>query len=131
MVIKKKKSVLKKKKKKIKAPFVSKYAPVDYEALMAVPKIKFTMKLIKIKSENSHFDLFIPNNVTVSRIKELINEKHMGSCYNIKLYLDPSNPTKLLEDDLNIKLKDMGFKLEQDLFYEFDPIIHPLLEMGN
>ena len=130
MVLKKTKKSLKK-KKKVKVPFVSKYAPVDYENLMSVPKIKFSMKLINIKSENSHFDLYIPNNVTVSRIKEMINYKHMGSCYNIRLYVDPSNPTKTLEDDKIIKLKDMGFKLEQDLYYEFDPIIHPLLEMGN
>jgi len=131
MVLKKKKSGGLKKKKKEKEPFISKYAPVDYEALMAVPKIKFMMNMIKIKSESSHFELNIPNNVTVSRIKELINEKHCGSCWNIRLYLDPSNPTKILDDKSMVKLKDLGFKPEQDLYYEFDPVKHPLLEMGN
>lgn len=117
------------KKKKEKIPFVSKYAPVDYEQLMMIPKVKLTIKLNNIKSESSLFEANIPENSTVARIKEIINEKHGGSCNNIRMYLDSSDKTKSLEGLNNKSLNEIGLTGEINIFYEFDPIKHPLLEM--
>lgn len=119
-----------KKKKKVKEPFISKYAPVDYEKLMFIPKTKLTIKLISLKSENSTFEAFINENNTVSRIKEVINEKHGGACSNIRLYMILNEKNITLENDLNKQLKDVGLVGECNILYEFDPIIHPLLEMN-
>jgi len=124
-----KKSSKKSKKKKEKEPFISKYAPVDYEKLMTIPKTKLTIKLANIKSENSTFEEYISETSTVSRIKEVINEKHSGSCSNIRLLLDLNDKNKTLENVLSKQLKDVGLVGECTIFYEFDPIIHPLLEM--
>jgi len=128
--MKKSKKGKKLKKKKEKEPFISKYAPVDYKALMFVPKTKLIIKLENIKSEDSTFECFISETSTVSRIKEIVNEKHQGSCANIKLYLDLNDKNKTLENDLNKQLKEVGLVGERNIFYEFDPIKHPLLEMG-
>ena len=128
--MKKSKKGKKSKKKKEKEPFISKYSPVDYEQLMFVPKTKLTIKLANIKSENSTFESFITETSTVSRIKEVINEKHGGSCANILLYLDLNDKNKTLEKDLNRQLWEVGLVGECNIFYEFDPIKHPLLEMN-
>ncbi len=119
----------KKKKKKIKEPFISKYAPVDYEKLMTVPRTRLIIKLANIKSENSTFEAYVEETCTVSRIKEIINDKHLGSCSQIRLYLDLSDKTKTLEKYLNKQLKEVGLIGESNIYYEFDPILHPLLEM--
>jgi len=128
--MKKSKTGKKSKKKKEKEPFVSKYAPVDYDQLMFVPKTKLTIKLANIKSEHSTFEALITENSTVFRIKEVINEKHGGSCANIRLYYDLTDKNKTLEKDLNKQLKEVGLIGECNVFYEFDPIQHPLLEMN-
>jgi len=120
----------KSRKKKEKEPFISKYALVDYEKLMFIPKTKLKIKLANIKSENSTFEAYITETSTVSRIKEIINEKHGGSCAIIRLYLDLNDKNKTLENDLNKQMKEVGLVGECDVFYEFDPIIHPLLEMN-
>jgi len=116
----------KSKKKKAKEPFVSKYAPVDYEKLMFIPKTKLTIKLKSLKSENSTFEAFIGENNTVSRIKEVINEKHGGACSNIRLFMTLNEKNFTLENDLNKQLKEVGLVGECNVLYEFDPIIHPL-----
>lgn len=128
--MKKSKKGKKSKKKKDKEPFISKYLPVDYEQLMFIPKTKLTIKLANIKSENSTFEAFITETSTVSRIKEVINEKHGGSCANIRLYKDLNDKNKTLENDLHKQLKDVGLVGESNIFYTFDPIKHPLLEMN-
>lgn len=128
--MKKSKKGKKSKKKKEKEPFISKYAPVDFEKLMFIPKTKLIIKLANIKSESSTFESYLSETSTVSRIKEVINEKHGGSCSNIRLYLDLNDKNKTLEKYLHKQLKEVGLTGECNIFYEFDPVKHPLLEMN-
>ena len=129
--MKKSKSVRgkKDKKKKEKEPFISKYAPVDYEKLRFIPDVKLTIKLGNIKSESSTFEVKLPENATVSRIKDVINDKHNGACSNIILYIDLTDKSKNLEKVLNKRLHEIGIVGEFNIYYEFEPIKHPLLEM--
>jgi len=120
----------KKKGKKEAEPFVSKYPDIDYTNLMTVPKIDLRIKLINTKSEFGYMEITVPSTYSLAKIVELINIKHSFSCKNIKLFMEISGVRKNLDKLLYLNFQELDQKGELDLFYEFDPVIHPLLEAG-
>ena len=76
------------KKKKEAEPFISKYREIDYEELMEVPDILLRIKLTNPKTDNNTFEITVPINYSLAKVRDLINIKHNSSCKNIKLFMD-------------------------------------------
>ena len=121
-----------KKKKKEKPPYNYKYPQLNYEELKKVPSINFTAKNGSLK--NSNDDIVtgtIPMDYSFNKIKELIQQKHGGSCGNLKLYMrDDNSGVKRYFDNLEYQtLQEIGFNATNIvLYFEFEPFVHPTLE---
>ena len=121
-----------KKKKKEKPPYNYKYPQLNYEELKKVPLINFTAKNGSLK--NSNDDIVtgsIPMDYSFNKIKELIQQKHGGSCGNLKLYMrDDNSGEKRYFDKLESKtLQEIGINATNlVLYFEFEPFVHPTLE---
>ena len=122
----------KKKKKKEKPPYNYKYPQLNYEELKKVPMLNFTAKNGSLK--NSNDDIVtgsIPNDYSINKIKELIQQKHGNSCGNLRLFVkDENTGEKNYFDSVEHKtFQELGFKSTNlVLFFEFDPFVHPTLE---
>ena len=121
-----------KKKKKEKPPYNYKYPQLNYEELKKVPLFNFTAKNGSLK--NSNDDIVtgsIPMDYSFNKIKELIQQKHGGSCGNLRLYMrDDNSGEKKYLDQLECKtLQELGFNASSVvLYFEFVPFVHPTLE---
>ena len=121
-----------KKKKKEKPPYNYKYPQLNYEELKKVPLFNFTAKNGSLK--NSNDDIVtgsIPMDYSFNKIKELIQQKHGGSCGNLKLYMrDDNSGEKRYFDKLESKtLQEIGINATNlVLYFEFEPFVHPTLE---
>ena len=121
-----------KKKKKEKPPYNYKYPQLNYEELKKVPLFNFTAKNGSLK--NSNDDIVtgsIPMDYSFNKIKELIQQKHGGSCGNLRLYMrDDTSGEKKYLDQLECKtLQELGFNASSVvLYFEFEPFVHPTLE---
>lgn len=121
-----------KKPKKVAEPFVSKYNLIDFEKAKEVPEITLTVKFDQVRTEGFFYDMKLPINMTLRKAMEKINEKHMNSCHNIRIFI-LENSAKKYMDNLTYKtFKDLGIKPGDNLnlYYEYEPAIHPLLEAG-
>ena len=134
MAVKKKKKAGKKKKKSslkkqdsgeeaFQPPeFVDPRKFVTLEIMLAEPAFAPSMK------EFTDFTLEVPDTTKVDWVRRKIIEHHGGAisgvriCYNVMTPESALDPTK--------KLKDCAIQNDQTshrLFYDFDPISHPLL----
>lgn len=119
------------KKTKVVEPFISKYPPVEYEKAKEVPDITIVFRLDQ-GLNNLPTEVKIPLTSTLNKIIEKINEKHVNSCHNIKIFMIENAERKYLEEMRFKTFKEIGVKPNEvvNLYYEFEPSIHPLLEAG-
>jgi hypothetical protein len=111
--------------------FISKYPTIDYEKLLEVPEVSLTIKYDQNRSES--FDIKLPINFTLRKVKEKINERNGNSLHNIKIFLLENSVKKYMEIFSFHTFKQLGIKPGENinLFYEFEPAVHPLLEAGS
>jgi len=110
--------------------FVSKYPPIDYDKLLEVQEVLLQIKNDQNRSET--FDLKVSINMTLRKVKEKINERYGNSLHQIKIYLFENSVKKNMEVFTYQTLKQLGLKAGDNIniYYEYEPEIHPLLESG-
>jgi hypothetical protein len=119
------------KKTKVVEPFISKYPPVEYDKAKEVPDITIVFRLDQ-GLNNFSTEVKISITSTLNKIIEKINEKHGNSCHNIKIFMIDNAERKYLENLKFKTFKEIGVKPNEivNLYYEFEPSVHPLLEAG-
>jgi hypothetical protein len=117
-----------KKSKKSNDPYISKYPPINYNL-----DIPFTTLEIKMEVGKSCIREKVPISTTFNRLIEMISKHHANACHNIRLYVIENSQRKYLDDLRFYTLKDFDVKSDQiyQLFYDFEPIVHPMLEAGS
>jgi hypothetical protein len=120
-------------------PYVSKYPEINFEKLKEVPSISVSVKNESIRSESGMFEIKLPVNMTLKKIIDVLNERHCYSCKNLRLYMRKNTNTDANSSDKNY-LDSVLFKTFSEfgisgdsllIYYEFEPINHPLLESGQ
>jgi hypothetical protein len=115
------------KKRKAPEPYVSRYPYVEFD--IKYPDIKINLKLTSPKVDNNaNMELIVPTSYTLIKLAELINEKHNNSARNIVFYNETKE--KSLSKFMHMNFVELGLSGELNLYYEFSPVIHPILEAG-
>jgi hypothetical protein len=120
-----------KRPKKAAEPYVNKYPPIDFNKLKEVPEISVSVKLDQGKADKA-LEFKIPITMTLRKVIEKINEKHCNSCSNIRVYLVENSQKKYMDVFTYKTFKELDITPGENLnlFYEYEPIKHPLLEAG-
>jgi hypothetical protein len=105
----------------------SKYSPIEIHP--KIEDIRLNIRLLGPKTDSSYYELVVPINYTILKVTEMINEKHNQSCKNLRLY--DQTKENSLENIFYKTFQELGLRNELTIYYDFDPIIHPLLEAGN
>jgi hypothetical protein len=118
-----------KKGKKQIEPYVSRYPPIDYDILKQVPEVSLE---ISMELGKSCIKEKVPITTTFNRIIEIIGNHHCNACHNIRLYVIENSQRRYLDVLRFFTLKDFDIKTDQiyQLYYEYEPIAHPMLEAG-
>jgi hypothetical protein len=105
----------------------SKYPPIEIN--QRIEDIKINIRLLGPKTDSSYYDITVPINYTIQKVADIINEKHNCSCKNLRLF-DQTKENNL-ENILYKTFQQLNLRNELTIYYDFDPIIHPLLEASN
>ena len=126
----KKKGKNKKKTKKITETFISKYPPINYDLKSLIPEVSID---IKMEIGKSSLSAKVPITTSFNKLIKMIQAHHFNACHKVRIYDIINSERKYLDDYRYYTLDDyQGIKLNQTnlLFYEFEPICHPMLEAG-
>jgi hypothetical protein len=128
----KKRGVSAKKPRKAPEPFASKYREIDYDEVQKVSEILLIIRLDQLRNESGFFELKIPLTATLSKVAEKINQRHRNSCKNIRIYVVQDSQKKYMDVFFYKTFSELGLKAGENLnlYYEYEPVKHPLLEAG-
>lgn len=120
------------KPKKVVEIIPSKYRPLNYEAALEIPEIYLSIKFDQNRFDTTSLDVKIGIDMTIRKVIEIINEKHNFSCKSVKIYIIEDGSKKYMDVFLYKSFKELGIKPGEtlNLFYEYEPVKHPLLEAG-
>ena len=115
------------KKKKTIQPYISKYPYVEFDP--KYPDIKVNLRLVSPKVDTgANMEVIICTNSPLIKLAEIINEKNNNACKNIVFYNETRD--KNLNKLMHMTFEQLGLNGELNLYYEFTPTLHPILEAG-